>query len=299
MNEATATACVSLDRGDVSAGPVSHREQVERESHLAKQLLEASDGERQLLYGPAYDEIAKMHLPRRGPHPEDQLRGARPGMIGRLVSLAPPGSRVLEVGCGTGYIALELAKRGCDVTAIDVSAVGIEEARSHFEALNDAPSVTFEVTVGTKLAYPSESFDVVLAIEVFEHLHERDVPAHLAEVLRVLRPGGRYFFWTPNRLEGTSVLDRFGLAGDAAGLADVHLREWTYGELAVVMGRAGFERLRSPWRNVRMHWIPPLPLSWKLMAERLAERGGRRRRRLVMVGAGLSTCAVLGSRPER
>lgn len=278
---------------------VTPEEQIRRESELAKQLLDANDHDRRRLYGAVYDEIVSMHLSRKGRTAREQTRGARPGMLGRLVRLSSPGADVIEIGCGTGFLSLELAAAGRRVVGVDVSAVGIDVARAHGEALGTAtPNLRFETIEGLGLPFPDESFDLAFSVEVLEHLHERDVPGHLAEVLRVLRPGGTYCLWTPNRLDSISVHDRFAVEAGGEGTVDVHLKEWTFSELRVALLEAGFERVRTPWRDVRLHWVPPLPVSSKIAAQRLASRSPRSFRRLLVVGAGLAGCTVIGARPQ-
>ena len=97
------------------------------------------------------------------------------------------GSRVLDVGCGDGDLALELTKRGAIVTGIDSSAAMIEvadrRARQH-----DA-DVAFQVAMAEHLPFPAEQFDIVTAITILCFVDE---PAPVfREIARVLRPGGR------------------------------------------------------------------------------------------------------------
>lgn len=93
---------------------------------------------------------------------------------------------VLEIGCGTGTAAHHLAaERGFRVTAVDIDAGQIELARRRHPAL---PGLGFEVGDATALAYQDQSFDLVVAQNVFHHIPcwERA----LEEISRVLRPGG-------------------------------------------------------------------------------------------------------------
>lgn len=90
----------------------------------------------------------------------------------------PPGARILEIGAGTGEQARELCRRGFVVTAVDVPTSEYGRDRV-FEVLDYD---------GKRLPFPSASFDVVFSSNVMEHLE--DLPAMLAEMRRVLKPGG-------------------------------------------------------------------------------------------------------------
>jgi len=89
--------------------------------------------------------------------------------------------RVLDVGCGDGQVARALAAAGCAVTGIDPTARNLEVARERVEGAAD------------DLPFPDAHFDAVVACLVFEHID--DVDAAIAEVARVLRPGGRFAFF--------------------------------------------------------------------------------------------------------
>jgi ubiquinone/menaquinone biosynthesis C-methylase UbiE len=246
------------------------------ESEIANRLMALGDAERQTYYGEAYDQIFATALAGRGDDAFDQRFGADAYMVGHLQRLSAPAQRVLEVGCGCGYLALELARLGRIVTGIDVSSVAIDQARKHATRLPQGSMVDFEVGNATDLAFPDHAFSMVYSVEVLEHLHERDVVPHLREVARVLQPGGVYWLMTPNRLQGLSVGDRFGMHGHhhegEDETADVHLKEWTYSELAPLLRAAGFQALRSPWRVRSLQFLPQLPVALKAFGERVAPR---------------------------
>jgi 2-polyprenyl-3-methyl-5-hydroxy-6-metoxy-1,4-benzoquinol methylase len=100
------------------------------------------------------------------------------------------GERVLDVGCGEGRFAAELARRGASVVCIDVA----EEPLRRASELHPELDVRLVDSEGAwKLA--DASFDVVWAGEVIEHV--ADTSAWLSEVRRVLRSGGRLLLSTP------------------------------------------------------------------------------------------------------
>jgi SAM-dependent methyltransferase len=102
------------------------------------------------------------------------------------------GLKLLDLGCGCGEAAVYFAKRGADVTASDLSPGMLELARK----VGDCHGVTMgTVECGSeRLPFPAGTFDVVYGANV---LHHSNLPLALAEVRRVLKPGGRACFWDP------------------------------------------------------------------------------------------------------
>lgn len=100
-----------------------------------------------------------------------------------------PGMRLLDVGCGPGSITRGLAERVApgEVIGIDLSRETLEAARAE-AAARGLTNLRYEEASVYQLPYPDNSFDAAYAHQVFQHLRE---PAKaLAEILRVLRPGG-------------------------------------------------------------------------------------------------------------
>jgi SAM-dependent methyltransferase len=120
----------------------------------------------------------------------------------KLVKFAQvaPGQNVLDVACGTGVVAVTAARRGAVVSALDLSPVLLERARHNA----DLAGMAIEFTEGDAeaLPYPDASFDVVLS--QYGHIFAPRPAVVLAEMLRVLKPGGRLAFstWPPEHFTG-------------------------------------------------------------------------------------------------
>ncbi len=104
------------------------------------------------------------------------------------------GLDVLDAACGVGYGSALIARSGAkSVVGIDIDAQTVAYAREHFAR----PRVTFAQSSAEQLTQLGQTFDVVVSFETIEHLRE---PARfIAEVRRVLRPGGLFICSTPNR----------------------------------------------------------------------------------------------------
>jgi SAM-dependent methyltransferase len=113
--------------------------------------------------------------------------------IPRMLDLKP-NSSVLEVGCGSGGYALHVAQNvACNVVGVDINAAGIRNANQLAVAAGLSQHVRFEqCNVSTGLPFDDNTFDAVFSNDVLCHIPGR--PALLAEMLRVMKPGGRMLF---------------------------------------------------------------------------------------------------------
>lgn len=98
------------------------------------------------------------------------------------------GRRVLDLGCGDGELACELAARGAIVTGIDSSPAMIEAAKER--AAQQGADVAFEEAGADDLPFPADDFDVVTAVTILCFV--QDATPVFREIARVLRPGGRF-----------------------------------------------------------------------------------------------------------
>jgi SAM-dependent methyltransferase len=109
-----------------------------------------------------------------------------------------PGRRVVDVACGEGYGSALLAQAAAQVTGIDISPEAVAHARAAYGArLN----LRFEAASATALPLPDASVDAVVSFETIEHLEPADQPRMLAEIARVLAPGGVLVVSAPNPVE--------------------------------------------------------------------------------------------------
>lgn len=105
------------------------------------------------------------------------------------------GKRVLDVGCAGGFMSEAIGEKGASVVGIDPAEDAIAAARSHAEG--SGLDVRYDVGVGENLPYDDGSFDAVVCVDVLEHV--ADLSKTIAEIARVLKPGGVFAFDTINR----------------------------------------------------------------------------------------------------
>jgi SAM-dependent methyltransferase len=117
--------------------------------------------------------------------------------LGEVLARLPEGSSVLELGCGPGTDAQELAANRWYV-GVDLSRVQLSIARQR------APHATFIVGDVTSIAFRPASFDGVVAFYVFNHVPLEEVAPTFARIFRWLRPGG----WLMSSLLTTEADDR-------------------------------------------------------------------------------------------
>jgi SAM-dependent methyltransferase len=161
-----------------------------------------------------------------------------------LLAEARPGERVLDLGCGAGRFVAALAGVGADAVGVEVAEAAVERARAV------APGADLRL-LEPDGSIPLEhgSVDLVWCSEVLEHV--ADVGDLLAEVRRVLRPGGRLLATVPyhGRLQAAVIaLTRFETHFEPLGQ---HLRFFTRRSLATTLEHAGLPPRRvAGWGGV-------------------------------------------------
>lgn len=104
------------------------------------------------------------------------------------------GRHVLEYGCGEGWTTLDLARRAGHVSAFDISQQAIDHAQKSLARAGLAERCTLKVLAAEQLDFADETFDAAVGFAILHHL---DMEKALAELYRVLRPGGIAYFAEP------------------------------------------------------------------------------------------------------
>lgn len=223
----------------------------EVERSLRDKILQASQQERAAVIQWAYDDLF-----RRVPwHPAlTEASGAQAGEIIRqkmkifLPLLPKPPATVLEIGCGMGELVCGLAKEGFHGVGLDIS-----ETRMERLSRMKTGSLAFVRADATYLPFAESTFDAVISVQLFEHLHPEDAEIHLQEVCRVIKPGGRYILETPNKLAGPGDVSRFFVKGEAQGF---HLKEYEITEMIHLFRRYRFPSVKVIlWKS---NWVSQL-----------------------------------------
>jgi len=175
--------------------------------------------------------------------PERRFKGA-------LVQQADPkpGQRVLDVGCGTGTLALMIKKAepGADVVGLDADPDILERARAKAEEAGVA--IELDEGLSTELPYEDRSFDLIVSTLFFHHLTGADKRRTASEIVRVLRPGGVLHVADWGRQP--DPLMRAAITGVRLFDGMEQTRDNVAGALPLIFEEAGFE-LPSETRRFR------------------------------------------------
>jgi SAM-dependent methyltransferase len=195
---------------------------------------------------------AAEHL-RNDPHSE--LWGEHRGRYRFAARLLRPGTRVLDVACGAGFGLQMLVEAGACPLGVDLQPAALADARQA------APRARLVRADGLRLPLPDHAVDLVVSFETIEHVP--DAAALLAELRRVLQPGGCLILSTPNR--------------EFRGHTDnpFHVREFTGPELRDLLlscfgevelyGQSVSRHYRYvPFLLIERSWHPS-ELAWKLL----------------------------------
>src|SRR6185295_3668995 len=167
-----------------------------------------------------WDESGFLHV----------LRGINPARFGYMrrvlleeLGIDPRGQKTLDVGCGGGLLAEELARLGCAVTGIDPSAKSLEAARSHARAAG--LGIDYRQASGESIPFPDGTFEIVYCCDVLEHV--QDLGKVIGEISRVLEPGGVFLYDKINRtLKSWLVMIKLFQEWDWTSLMPPNLHGW-------------------------------------------------------------------------
>ncbi len=145
-----------------------------------------------------------------------------------------PGEKVLDVGCGTGTLAMEAARRvGTTGRVVGIDPGAQQIARARLKAARRNLPIEFQVGVIEHLDFPDRTFDVVLSTIMMHHLGDGLKRQGLAEIYRVLGTGGRLVIADFKRPEQRAQNVRFGAGGSQIE------------NLAMLVKEAGFTQVET------------------------------------------------------
>jgi ubiquinone/menaquinone biosynthesis C-methylase UbiE len=168
-----------------------------------------------------------------------------------------PGSRVVDLGCGSGVFTNVLQRRGYRCSGVDLSPNLIAIARAKYGGIE------FHTGDIERLPFADASFDGVLLSGVLHHLPERSLCA--AEVFRILRPGGKFFAFDPNRMNPFMYLyrDRSSPFYSPVGVTE-NEQPLLASEIAATFRDAGFRVGTEFLSGLRYRYIASGKVRWLL-----------------------------------
>jgi 2-polyprenyl-3-methyl-5-hydroxy-6-metoxy-1,4-benzoquinol methylase len=187
----------------------------------------------------------------------------------RVIAALPdgPGLSVLDIGCFAGtFLGLLPPERFPRQLGVDIIPKQIEWAAAHY----GAPYREFRLIPNlAALSALDETFDCVTLIEVLEHLSAPEIRELLAQVGRLLKPGGRLFLTTPNYASTWPLLELILNRASDVRYEEQHLTRFTYGNFEALLRSIDpdFDRRLELELKTTSHFLSPFV---GLISERLA-----------------------------
>ena len=156
-----------------------------------------------------------------------------------LQFIGTPPKKIYEIGSGRGELIEFLSSRGYECRASEITR---ERGEKWSRQSN---RISWGVSDGVHLDRfePSCTYDCVISDQVIEHLHPDDIEDHFKGVFSILKPGGKYIFMTPHAYGGPWDISRIFNCNKPMGM---HLKEYTFRELALKLKKARFRQIYSP-----------------------------------------------------
>lgn len=169
----------------------------------------------------------------------------RQALLRRALRRLPTGAAVLDAGCGPGDFSAFIAGLGFRTIGVDLATAAVAHARSRHPALS-----FHAAALEHGLPFADAAFDAVWCSEVLEHLF--DVHAALAELNRVLRPGGTLVLTTPYHGLAKNLFITLKGFDTHYNPYLSHIRFFTRRTLSACLGRAGFAL--AEWGGIGRSW---------------------------------------------
>ncbi len=187
------------------------------------------------------------------------------------VEIIKPGSKVLDVGCATGFFAKELKKKKCEVWGVDGNEEAIKKASKYTKK-----AITRNFEVIKSLPFPKRYFDYIVLMDVIEHL---SFPEKILEVVKPhIKNGGKFIISIPNIAHASTrwMLLNGNFQYTTWGIMDqTHLRFYTMKTFESALTNNGFRILKMLPTNgmtkvpLLRKFTDRLPASWQYQIVRM------------------------------
>ncbi|MCX7919970.1 MAG: class I SAM-dependent methyltransferase [bacterium] len=220
---------------------IQHHYEVERTFAQQIRQTEKNSAARRKLLQEAYAQVTEIQMNYPGGFPAETKEAQY--LCSIIESIPTKGRKVLEVGCGTGNLAIALAEKGFEIVGLDLDQQRIQRALAKTNLFTNRVTLYMSdiMTVDSNLV-PDNSFDIVVNDNVLEHIVPDEADDFIVRCKSKLKPGGWLVTVTPNRFIGPYDVSRHFLpkGTPAQGL---HLKEYSFQELIELISRNEFNKI--------------------------------------------------------
>jgi len=199
--------------------------------HQRPELTSAEMESKELEWWQEFSELEERFAWVQTPMIQRILRGR---YVREIVKYAGAGGRILELGCGVGWLCCVLGESGArEVIGVDFSPAQIAIAQEHAEAIGLAGRVHFRCTDGTQENSLKELYDCVVVHAFLHHLNKSEIRRTIASAPRLLKPNGTFIVFEPVMHKGKpeqklsvhfrlqNILSQYALRGQRKGIRRV------------------------------------------------------------------------------